>query len=331
MGEPILDESFESRALIARDELRSLQQRQNIPSLVRLAVQLGAFVLCGGLVVFAASFSLVAVPLTILLAAIWATLFAPFYECTHQTAFRSGRLNTIGTWLSGIPFGMSPTVYRHYHFAHHRYTNDPHKDPELGGSPQTASWPRTKPDWFSMISGLWLLRAKVMVLLMFSVFPSTRWDAIAPWAPPELRARMAWETRVVALMWLSLVVAVITGIPGAGWLLIALTLSHMFQAVWLTAEHKGLPLEGTILARTRTMRPSSIVRWWLWNMNYHAEHHAWPAVPWHALPLLHERIADHLDHQEQGYWRLQLGIFKRNNLPFGSVSVQAKKSEEGCE
>ena len=170
-----------------------------------------------------------------------------------------------------------------------------------------------------------------MVLLMFSVLPSARWDAIAPWAPSELGARMAWETRVVALMWLSLVVAVITGIPGAGWLLIALTLFHMFQAVWLTAEHKGLPLAGTILARTRTMRPSSIVRWWLWNMNYHAKHHAWPAVPWHALPSLHERIADHLDHQEQGCWRLQLGIFERNNLPFGSVSVQEKKSEEGCE
>ena len=75
-----------------------------------LALQLGAFVLCGGLVFFAASFSLVAVPLTILLAAIWATLFAPFHECTHQTAFRSRPLNTIGTWLSGIPFGMSPTV-----------------------------------------------------------------------------------------------------------------------------------------------------------------------------------------------------------------------------
>jgi hypothetical protein len=99
------------------------------------------------------------------------------------------------------------------------------------------------------------------------------------------------ETRVVALFWLALVVASLFGVPGARWLLLALILSHLFQAVWLTTEHTGLPYEGTILARTRTMLPAAWVRWWLWNMNYHAEHHAWPAIPWHALPAVHERVA----------------------------------------
>merc|ERR1719272_1114871 len=27
-----------------------------------------------------------------------------------------------------------------------------------------------------------------------------------------------------------------------------------------------------------------------WNMPYHIEHHAWPAVPFHLLPDVHERI-----------------------------------------
>lgn len=102
-----MDESFEHRPLPTRDLLRSLQQWQDIPSLVRLTLHLGAFVLCGGLVVFAASFPLATALFTILLAAICATLFAPFHECTHQTAFRSRRLNTIGTWLTGIPFGTA--------------------------------------------------------------------------------------------------------------------------------------------------------------------------------------------------------------------------------
>ncbi len=294
---------------MARDELLSLQQRQNIPSLIRLTLQLGAFVLVAVLVVFASSFSLVAALSTILLAAIWSTLFAPFHECTHRTAFRSRRLNAIGTWLSGIPFGMSPTAYRIFHYAHHRYTNDPAKDPERGGGPQTASWPDNKIGWFSMISGLWLLRLKVTFMVKFSLLPTARWDTVAPWAPPELRNRIAWETRVVAVVWLGLVVAAIAAMPGARWLLVALILSHVFQAVWLTTEHKGLPFEGTILARTRTMQPSAVVRWWLWNMNYHAEHHAWPAVPWHALPALHERIAQHLDYQERGYWGFHLKVF----------------------
>jgi fatty acid desaturase len=320
-----MDESFEYRPLLARDTLRSLQQRQDLPSLIRLTLQLSAFVLCGGLVVSASSFPLVAALFTILLAAIWATLFAPFHECTHQTAFRSRRLNAIGTWLTGIPFGMAPAVYRLFHFAHHRYTHDPTRDPEIGGAPQLASWPTNTFAWFFLISGVWLLRLKATGLVKFSVLPTAKWAEIAPWAPPEQRARLAWETRVVALVWLALVAAAFLGIPGAQWLLVALILSHLFQAVWLATEHTGLPSEGTILARTRTMRPSAFIRWWLWNMNYHAEHHAWPAIPWYALPVVHERIAAHLDHQAQGYWRLQLDVLRCNNLPDGSQSLQAEK------
>lgn len=166
---------------------------------------------------------------------------------------------------------------------------------------------------------------KATVLVKFSVLPTVKWAEIAPWAPPEQRARLAWETRVVAIVWLALVIAALIGIPGARWLLVALILSHLFQAVWLTTEHRGLPSEGTILARTRTMRPAAFIRWWLWNMNYHAEHHAWPAIPWYALPAVHERITEHLDHQAQGYWRLQLDVLRRNNLP-DSQSIPAEKA-----
>ena len=303
-----MDESFEYRELLAREDLKALQQRQDMPSLVRLTLQICAFGLSAVLVVLASPYSLAAAILTIGLAAIWATLFAPFHECTHSTAFRSRHFNTIGTWLSGIPFGMSPTAYRFFHYAHHRHTNEADKDPELGGSPDTLSWPGDKASWFAMVSGLWLLRLKLMFLVKFSLLPTDQWDAVAPWAPPEFRRRIAWETRAVALTWLALLLAAVTAIPGAGWLLVALILSHVFQALWLTTEHKGLPLDGTILARTRTMQPAAFIRWWLWNMNYHAEHHAWPAVPWHALPALHERVADHLDNRAQGYWQLQLNV-----------------------
>ncbi|MBI3300932.1 MAG: fatty acid desaturase [Deltaproteobacteria bacterium] len=164
-------------------------------------------------------------------------------------------------------------------------------------------------------------------MVKFSLLPTSKWDQIAPWAPPEQRARLAWETRVVALLWFALIAAALIGITGAGWLLLALVLSHFFQAVWLTTEHRGLPFEGTILARTRTVQTSAFVRWWLWNMNYHAEHHAWPAVPWYQLPVVHARIAEHLDHESRGYWRLQLNVLRRKNLPDGLPPIQAAKRE----
>lgn len=310
-----MDESFEYRPLLDRNTLGALQQRADTLSLVRLILHLGAFLLCAWVVVIVSPYPLVATFFTILLAAVWATLFAPFHECTHQTAFRSRELNTLGTWLSSIPFGMAPAVYRAFHFAHHRYTHDPKRDPEITVAPdQFAIWPTDPRAWLALISGLWLLKLEMTVLVEFSTTPLAQWDRLAPWAPPEQRARLAWQTRIVALIWLALVVAALLGAPGARWLLAALVLSHLFQAVWLTTEHRGLPHEGTILARTRTMLPAAWVRWWLWNMNYHAEHHAWPAIPWHALPTVHERVAGHLDHQAQGYWRLQFTVLRQRNL-----------------
>jgi fatty acid desaturase len=146
---------------------------------------------------------------------------------------------------------------------------------------------------------------------------AARSESVPRWAQPDHWGRIVWETRVVALAWAALVVLALLGVRGAGWLLLALVLSHVYQAIWLTAEHTGLPHEGTILARTRTTQTAPFISWWLWNMNYHAEHHAWPAIPWHALPSVHRRVADHVEHQARGYWRLQAAVLRQTNLPDG--------------
>lgn len=41
---------------------------------------------------------------------------------------------------------------------------------------------------------------------------------------------------------------------------------------------------------SRTVYPNPISRFIYWNMNYHVEHHMFPMVPYHALPMLHETI-----------------------------------------
>ena len=32
------------------------------------------------------------------------------------------------------------------------------------------------------------------------------------------------------------------------------------------------------------------MRWLMWNMSWHTAHHAFPGVPFHALPALHREI-----------------------------------------
>ena len=36
-------------------------------------------------------------------------------------------------------------------------------------------------------------------------------------------------------------------------------------------------------------------------MNYHAEHHGWPSMPWHRLPHAHAELAPALEALAPGY------------------------------
>jgi hypothetical protein len=44
----------------------------------------------------------------------------------------------------------------------------------------------------------------------------------------------------------------------------------------------------------------ALVGLFAWNMPYHAEHHAYPAVPFHALPRLHHRVRSRIENLEPG-------------------------------
>ena len=109
-------------------------------------------------------------------------------------------------------------------------------------------------------------------------------------------------------LWFGLLVAGLLGVGGALEIVAAFVLSHLFLGVWLQTEHTGRGFDGSILARTRTVETLAPVRYFLWNMNYHAEHHAWPAVPWHALPRVHALVRSHVD-AAPGYLTLHREVF----------------------
>jgi len=52
---------------------------------------------------------------------------------------------------------------------------------------------------------------------------------------------------------------------------------------------------------SRTTRTNRTVRFLAWNMPFHAEHHAYPQVPFHQLPNLHNKVADRLGTLTNGY------------------------------
>jgi fatty acid desaturase len=88
-------------------------------------------------------------------------------------------------------------------------------------------------------------------------------------------------TAVVVQSWLPVVLIGLVPSIGGSWLY------NFFGLV----QHACLPenqLDHRLNSRTVLMNP--VFRFLYWNMNYHVEHHMYPAVPYHALPHLHDVI-----------------------------------------
>ena len=58
-----------------------------------------------------------------------------------------------------------------------------------------------------------------------------------------------------------------------------------------------------VLENSRTTTTTWLLRKLAWNMPYHAEHHAYPAVPFFRLPSFHKLTRQHLQKTERGYLR----------------------------
>ena len=56
-----------------------------------------------------------------------------------------------------------------------------------------------------------------------------------------------------------------------------------------------------MLANTRSTVTNAFEQRFAGNMPHHAEHHAYPAVPFHALPRLHALLAGRVVHTAPSY------------------------------
>ena len=69
-----------------------------------------------------------------------------------------------------------------------------------------------------------------------------------------------------------------------------------FLRAYLLAEHTLCPHVANMLENTRTTFTTRLVRFIAWNMPYHAEHHSYPAVPFHRLPCFHQIVGTSAHH-----------------------------------
>jgi fatty acid desaturase len=227
--------------------------------------------------------------------------FACEHETAHATAFKSKALNVIAGRLCGFVQLYPSVLFKEFHFTHHRYTHDPHKDPEIsfGGKPMPAAV-SSLPNYIVWITGMPLYFIKFVMLFVSLIgLPEFIKKATFPFVKNRVRGALFFEALTIVLVHAIIVYLAINYYTGFWGIYTALFLGHSFLAIYLVPEHNGLTHEGTIMEKTRTMYVNPFVKFVMWNMPYHAEHHAYPAVPFHALPELRQALKNDLINKEE--------------------------------
>lgn len=251
--------------------------------------------------IIAFAFALVALwpsPLTILLSLILIGgrhlgLGALMHECGHSTLFKSSGLNQwIGTWLCAGPVFYRLDDYMSNHLNHHRNAgslDDPDKSRYQHYPVASKSLRRKIIRDLTGRTTFNFLRATLTSHRVIAIDDQgrKRFDVI--------RLLQVFHATLISNLLLLLVLALF-GVAELYLLWVAAYFSFymFFSRIRNLAEHAAVPelFNPDPLLHTRT----TLACWWEKltfapnNVNYHLEHHLFPAVPAYRLPAFHQAL-----------------------------------------
>ncbi|MFM7362228.1 MAG: fatty acid desaturase [Cyanobium sp.] len=229
--------------------------------------------------------------------------FCAMHECAHRTAFASRSVSDAVAWWAGVLSFYNADFYRRYHQWHHRFTHQPGLDPELEDPA-----PSSLAAYLLELSGggWWLGKLR------------GHWRGLAgdfrgcPYIPAEAAAQVRDSIRRQFAVYGVLLLASIPAANGLllwGWLL-PLALGQPLLRFVLLAEHGGCATSPDGLENTRTTLTLAPLRWLMWNMPFHTEHHLYPSLPFHALAAAHRELAPQVRHLDPGYLAVHRGFLR---------------------
>ncbi|WP_061024010.1 fatty acid desaturase [Bradyrhizobium sp. CCH5-F6] len=279
--------------------LRELSVRSDPRGAAQSLGHYGVILLVGALIWKVASTwgVLWALPLMVVQGYVVAFLFMAVHETAHKTAFKSRSLNLVVGHLSAFLIGLPYEYYCLFHWDHHRYTQDPEKDPEL----IVGVKPTSDTQLALAYSGLLQVAGRLRLMLGHAVSGKVT----VPWIPESKRAAVVAEARIYTALY-ALLLALSLWLSSALLLwvwVVPLMIGQLFLRPYLYAEHTGCDRTRSAFHNTRTTYTGAFVKWFAWNMPYHVEHHAYPSIPFHALPKLNEIVDGEIVHRGRGYIR----------------------------
>ena len=284
---------------ITAEDRRALTAKNNLPALLRLTVLLILFIITSVSILSGVSGWLIFLPVQGFLLV---SLFHLLHECIHNTPFNSVALNKFVGSVCGFLLFIPCEWFRYFHRDHHRFTQIKDKDPELA-----TDKPRTRSQWILHLTGLPLYKSLAALHLRLAVK-----GKVEDFVPGNARSPVINQVRISSVVYaLLLCTSIITGSTVLFWVwLLPLFIGQPFLRLYLLAEHTLCEHSDNMFENTRTVLTNPVIRWFTWNMPYHTEHHIYPAVPFHKLPVLHKRMQQFLVNKDTSYTEFNRQLYQ---------------------
>ena len=233
---------------LSPDALRELSARSNVQGAMRVASHYGAIAVVGILIVWVSLRygTLWALPLIVAQGYFVAFLFMAVHETAHKTAFRDRSLNLAVGYLSGFLIALPYEYYCLFHWDHHRFTQDPERDPELIVGVKPASDTQLAIAY----SGLLQVAGRVWLMLGHALTGKVT----VPWIPTHKRDDIVMEARFyLAGYALLFALSLMLNTTALLWVwIVPLLVGQLMLRPYLYAEHTGCEQTRDAFDNTRT-------------------------------------------------------------------------------
>ncbi len=239
----------------------------------------------------------VVLPALVIIASRQQACFVLAHDAAHYRLFKDRRLNDLVGRALAAPVGISMRTYRVVHRLHHNHLYEK-QDPDI---PLHGGYPRGRRYLIRKL--LWDLTGRTAPKTFAYFLGAPAINDEAPDAKRPLHDT-APALRQAARRDRWLVVAFHLGAPILAWMggylleylvLWLLPLCTLLQALLrfrAVCEHGAVVDEHSPLLAARTNLGPAWLRWFLfpYHVNYHIEHHLYPAIPHYNLPACHQAL-----------------------------------------
>jgi fatty acid desaturase len=221
--------------------------------------------------------------------------FAGLHEILHMTAFRSKWISVALSYPVGFGVFRAPNWFWCFHWNHHRYTQDPERDPEMSGGTSDRMDPSKSIFAYAFFMTGYPFGFERVVNMAKLKNSKDNWVVVSGMEKVVFIENVIFITLYALIAMGSVLDSQVREVVTWYWLL-----PHIIGASHLRfyqfCEHRGCEMGDHVDLDAWGSCRTTKTFWWYarlaWNMPFHIEHHSWPAVPFYLLPALHERIKD---------------------------------------